>query len=215
VGRQGLSDTRRGVPRWPGAVALLSIGASYLALSDYVTVAPRFWLPGLMALLVVVLLGAHARGRYRLARTISFVLLGVVSASLVLREFFLVTTLSGRGASAFSVLVDAVLIWVSTVVTFAVWYWEIDGGGPGERTRETHASEDFLFPQITQQNGEEAIGWAPDFLDYLFVSFTTSATFGPTDTPVLSRRGKALTVVQCMLSLVVVIVLVAWAVDTL
>lgn len=215
MGRQGFSDTRRGLPRWPGAVALLSIGASYLALSDYVTVVPRFWLPGLMAMLVVVLLIAHTRGRYRLARTISFVLLGVVSASLVLREFFLVTTLSGRGASAFSVLVDAVLIWVSTIVTFAAWYWEIDGGGPDERTRETHASEDFLFPQIAQQDGEEAIGWAPDFLDYLFVSFTTSATFGPTDTPVLSRRGKVLTVVQCMLSLVVVIVLVAWAVDTL
>ena len=119
MGRQGLSDTRRGLPRSPGAVALLSIGASYLALSDYVTVIPRFWLPGLMAMLVVVLLIAHTRGRYRLARTISFVLLGVVSASLVLREFFLVTTLSGRGASAFSVLVDAVLIWVSTIVTFA------------------------------------------------------------------------------------------------
>jgi uncharacterized membrane protein len=188
----------------------LSIGASYLALSDYVTVVPRFWLPGLMVMLVVVLLIAHAQGRYRLARTISFVLLGVVSVSLVLREFFLVTTLSGRGASAFSVLVDAVLIWVSTVVTFAVWYWEIDGGGPDER-----ASEDFLFPQIAEQDDEEAIGWAPNFLDYLFVSFTTSATFGPTDTPVLSRRGKVLTVVQCLLSLVVVIVLVAWAVDTL
>ena len=66
-----------------------------------------------------------------------------------------------------------------------------------------------------EQDDDEAIGWAPNFLDYLFVSFTTSATFGPTDTPVLSRRGKVLTVVQCMLSLVVVIVLVAWAVDTL
>jgi uncharacterized membrane protein len=126
-----------------------------------------------------------------------------------------VTTLSGRGASAFSILVDAVLIWVSTIATFAVWYWEIDGGGPDERTREIHASEDFLVPQIAQQDGEEAIGWPLDFLDYLFVSFTTSASFGPTDTPVLSRRGKVLTVVQCMLSLVVGIVLVAWAVDTL
>jgi hypothetical protein len=63
VGGRGLSDTRRGVSRWPGAVALLSIGASYLALSDYVTVVPRFWLPGLMALLVTILLISHAQGR--------------------------------------------------------------------------------------------------------------------------------------------------------
>jgi uncharacterized membrane protein len=203
------------VPRWPGAVALLSIGASYLALSDYVTVVPRLWLPGLMTVFVVALLSAHARGRYRLARTISFVLLGVVTASLILREFFLVTTLSGRDASAYSVLVDAALIWVSTVVTFAVWYWEIDAGGPAERTMETHASEDFLFPQMDQHDGKRAIGWTPGFLDYLFVALTTSSAFGPTDTPVLSRRVKILTGIQTVLSSVVVIVLVAWAVGTL
>jgi hypothetical protein len=66
--RQGLSLSRRGVPRWPGALALLLIGASYLALSDYVAVVPRFWLSGFMATSVVVLLIAQARGRHRLAR---------------------------------------------------------------------------------------------------------------------------------------------------
>ena len=150
-----------------------------------------------------------------MARGISFVLLGVETASLVLREFFLVSTLSERSASAASVLVDAVLIWVGTVVAFAVWYWELDGGGPDERTRDAHASEDFLFPQMDQQDGKRAIGWTPGFRDYLFVSFTTSSAFGPTDTPVLSGRVKILTVIQTVLSLVVVIVLVAWAVGTL
>jgi uncharacterized membrane protein len=215
VGRQGLSDGGSGVARWPGAVALLSIGASYLALSDYVTVEPRIWLPALMTVLVVAQLSVHAWGHQRLARTFSFVLIGVVTASVLLREFFLVITLSGRGVSAYSVLIDAVLIWISTVVTFAAWYWEIDGGGPDERRMDSHASEDFLFPQIAQQDGKRSMGWAPDFLDYLFVSFTTSSAFGPTDTPILSRRVKVLTVVQCALSLVVVIVLVAWAVGTL
>jgi uncharacterized membrane protein len=215
VDRRGFSDVRRGVPRWPGVVALLSIAASYLALSDYVTIVPRYWLPGLMAMSVAVLLIAQARGRDRLARAITFVILGIVTASLVLREIFLVTTLSGRGMAAFSVLVDAVLIWVSTVVTFAVWYWEIDGGGPAERTTGTHASEDFLFPQMDRNDGERAIDWSPGFLDYLFVAFTTSSAFGPTDTPVLSGRVKILTVIQTVLSLVVVIVLVAWAVGTL
>jgi uncharacterized membrane protein len=96
-----------------------------------------------------------------------------------------------------------------------VWYWEIDGGGPEERTTGSHASEDFLFPQIARQDGKRVTGWAPSLLDYLFVSFTTSSAFGPTDTPILSRRVKILTVVQCALSLVVVIVLVSWAVGTL
>ena len=61
-----------------------------------------------------------------------------------------------------------------------------DGRNPAERTPETHASEDFLFPQIDQQDGKRVIGWTPGFLDYLFVAFTTSSAFGPTDT-----RGAA------------------------
>jgi uncharacterized membrane protein len=196
-------------------VALLLIGASYIALSDYVTIGPRVWLPALITVLIVPLLSAHARGLYRLARGISFVLIGVVTASVVLRVFFLVTTLSERGESALSVLIDAALIWVSTVVTFAVWYWEIDGGGPAEREMDAYASEDFLFPQIAQQDGKRAMGWTPNFLDYLFLAFNTSTAFSPTDTPVLSRRAKILTVVQSLLSLVVLFVLVGWAVNTL
>ena len=203
------------MPPWPATVALLSIGASYLALSEYVTVGPRVVIPVLMTVLVVLVLSVHIRGHYRLARRISFVLLGIVTASLVLRVFFLIATLSGRSVSTLSVLVDAVLIWVSNVVTFAVWYWEIDGGGPAERTMDAHASEDFLFPQIDQQDGKRAIGWAPSFLDYLFLAFTTSTAYSPTDTPVLSRRAKILTVVQSLLSLVVLLVLVGWAVNTL
>jgi hypothetical protein len=127
--REGIARTRTGVPRWPAAVALLSVGVSYIALSGYVTFGPRAWLPGLMAVLVVPLLVAHASGHYRLARGIGFVLLVVTTASVI----------SVRGASASSVLVDAILIWVSTVLTFAVWYWEIDGGEPREGRMSTPA----------------------------------------------------------------------------
>jgi len=168
-----------------------------------------------MTVLLIPLLVAHAKGHYRLARGIGFVLLVVTTASVILRVFFLVSTISARGASASSVLVDAILIWVSTVVTFAVWYWEIDGCGPAERRVDAHASEDFLFPQIDKQDGKRAVGWAPGFLDYLFLAYNTSAAFSPTDTPVLSRRGKLLTMVQSVLSLIVIVVLVGWALNVL
>ena len=213
--RERIARTRRGVRRWPAAVALLSVGVSYIALSGYVTFGPRAWLPGFMTVLLIPLLVAYAKGHYRLARGIGFVLLVVTTASVILRVFFLVSTISARGASASSVLVDAILIWVSTVVTFAVWYWEIDGGGPAERRVDAHASEDFLFPQIDQQDGKRAVGWAPGFLDYLFLAYNTSAAFSPTDTPVLSRRGKLLTMVQSVLSLIVIVVFVGWALNVL
>ena len=213
--RGGSARARRGVPRWPAAAALLTVGVSYIALSGYVTFGPRVWLPGFMAVLFVPLLVAHAKGHYRLARGIGFVLLVVTTASVVLRVFFLISTISARGASASSVLVDAILIWVSTVVTFAVWYWEIDGGGPPERRTNAHASEDFLFPQMDKHDGNRAVAWAPGFLDYLFLAFNTSAAFSPTDTPVLSRRAKLLTMVQSVLSLIVIVVLVGWALNVL
>ncbi len=214
-GARGIPRLPRGVPRWPAAVALLAIGASYVALSEDVTVGPRAWLPGLMTVLVVPLMSAHARGHYRLARRISFVLIVAVTISVALSVFLLVTTLPGRQASALSVLVDAALIWASNAVTFAVWYWEIDGGGPAQRRMDAHTSEDFLFPQMAQQDGKEATGWSAAFVDYLFLAFNTSTAFSPTDTAVLSRRAKVLTMVQSLLSLVVVLVLVGWAINTL
>jgi hypothetical protein len=68
---------------------------------------------------------------------------------------------------------------------------------------------------MDQHDGKRAIGWTPGFRDYLFVAFTTSSAFGPTDKPVLSRRVKVLTVIQTVLSLVIIIVLVAWVVGSL
>jgi uncharacterized membrane protein len=112
-------------------------------------------------------------------------------------------------------LVDAALIWASNVITFAVWYWEIDGGGPAERRTDFHTSEDFVFPQMVQQDGKEASDWSPGFLDYLFLAFNTGTAFSPTDTAVLSHRAKVLTMVQSLLTLVVILVLVGWAINTL
>jgi uncharacterized membrane protein len=84
-----------------------------------------------------------------------------------------------------------------------------------ERRTDVHASEDFLFPQIDMQDGKRAVGWASGFLDYLFLAFNTSAAFSPTDTLVLSRRAKVLTMVQSVLSLIVIVVLVGWALNVL
>jgi uncharacterized membrane protein len=107
---------------------------------------------------------------------------------------------------------DAALLWVINVFTFAVWYWEIDGGGPGRRHRSRHRSEDFLFPQASLV---DHAGWTPGFLDYLFLAFNTSTAFSPTDTAVLSRRAKGLMMVQALLSLMVLAVLVSRAVNTM
>ena len=204
----------RHVPRWPAYVALLIIGALYAVISGTLTFGPRAFLLGLVAVLLVPLLSAHQTGRHRFAHLLGLGLVGLVTAAVIGSVFLLISNSFGGRAPAPTLLQDAALLWIINVVTFAVWYWSVDGGGPARRHREGHVSEDFLFPQMNY-DGKTTRAWSPDFLDYLFLAFNTSTAFSPTDTAVLSRRAKVLMMVQALLSLLILAVLVSRAVNTL
>jgi uncharacterized membrane protein len=210
--RNGAPPGRSGLPRWPAAVALLGIGALYTVISGGLTLGPRAFLLALVAVLLVPLLSAHLRGSHRLARGFAFVVIGIVTAAVVASVFLLVSSSLGGRTSAPTLLRDAALLWVINVATFAVWYWEIDGGGPAQRRREGHVSEDFLFPQMNLAD-KSARDWSPGFLDYLFLAFNTSTAFSPTDTAVLSWRAKVLMMAQALLSLLILAVLVSRAIN--
>jgi uncharacterized membrane protein len=201
-------------PRWPAAVALLIVSALYAVISGALTFGPRAFLLALVSVLLVPLLSAHLKGHHHLARWLGLGLVGLVSIAIAASVSLLIfSALSGQ-TPAPALLQDAALLWVINVVTFAVWYWEIDGGGPAQRRREGHVSQDFLFPQMNLDD-KIALTWSPGFLDYLFLAFNTSTAFSPTDTAVLSRRAKVLTMVQALLSLLILAVLVGRAVNAL
>jgi hypothetical protein len=202
------------LPRWPAAVALLAVGALYAVLSDDLTIGPRSFVLALVAVLLVPVMSAHLRGRHGLARWFGLGVVGLIMVVLVISAFLLVSSALSRGTSPPALLRDAALLWVINVVTFAVWYWEVDGGGPAQRRREGYVSEDFLFPQMNFGN-KTAHNWSPGFLDYLFLAFNTSTAFSPTDTAFLSQRVKLLMMVQALLSLVILAVLVSRAINAL
>ena len=195
-------------------MALLAVGALYAVLSDGLTLGPRAFLLGLVAVLLVPLLTAHLRGSHGLARGLGLGVIGLVTLAVVVSVFLLVSSSLGGVMSAPTLLQDAALLWVINVATFAVWYWEIDGGGPARRHREGHVSEDFLFPQMNLGDKSD-YAWSPGFLDYIFLAFNTSTAFSPTDTAFLSRRAKVLMMVQALLSLLILAVLVSRAINTL
>ena len=115
---------------------------------------------------------------------------------------------------AVTLLISGVLLWTSSILTFALWYWEVDGGGPAHRHATGCGSTDFAFPQRVLD--EPALAhWMPDFVDYLFLAFTSSSTFGPTDTLVMARHAKVLMMLQASLSLIIFGGLVARAVGNL
>ena len=206
-GSHGESHTPRIRPRWPGAASLLVIGVVYAVLREDLRVAPSFLLLVLVAVLLVPLFYAQLRGRHHLSHLVGLGLVTLATVAVGISVLLLVITLSTQPVTPLTALRDAGLIWLANVVTFAVWYWEIDGGGPGRRRKDAHESDDFQFPQ--DQDGSS--GWSPDFTDYLFLAFNQSTAFGPTDTLPLSKRAKILSMVQALFSLTIIAVVVARA----
>ena len=206
-GSHGESHTPRIRPRWPGAASLLVVGVVYAVLREDLTLAPSFVLLVLVAVLLVPLFYAQLRGRHHLSHLLGLALTTLATAAVGTSVVLLVVFLSTQPVPPATALRDAGLIWLANVVTFAVWYWEIDEGGPGRRRSDNHEGNDFQFPQ--DQDGSS--GWSPDFADYLFLAFNQSTAFGPTDTSVMSKRAKILSMVQALFSLLIIAVVVARA----
>ena len=120
----------------------------------------------------------------------------------------------GKGPDGQSLLIDALNIWFTNVVIFALWFWSIDRDGPAARGLSARAAPDFLFPQMMGA-GDEDPRWTPGFLDYFYVSFTNATAFSPTDTMPLSIRAKMLMALEAFVSLLTVGLVAARAVNIL
>jgi hypothetical protein len=210
------STTAAGVPRWPAIIAMFFVGGLLALVSNQLTVGPS-WLPLLViAVLAIPITIASRRESHVWRRRMAFVGLGIVTLAVMGSAVLLVQRLlSLGGVDPGALLFGAAAIWLANCGTFAVWYWEIDGGGPGTRRRDGHISSDFLFPQLQIGDGTSSGGWWPGFVDYLFVAWNASTAFSPTDTLILTRRAKVLMMIQTLIALVTVAVLAARAINTL
>jgi uncharacterized membrane protein len=121
---------------------------------------------------------------------------------------------SGKVANGRELILTAVNIYLTNIIIFALWYWEMDGGGPGQRLQAPKHEQDFLFPQ-NQNEDYKHPHWQPTFIDYLYVSSTNGMAFSPTDTMPLSRRAKLLMLAQATISLISVALVAARAVNIL
>jgi uncharacterized membrane protein len=200
-------------PKWPAVAGTLAIGLLYLLLPQRLRIGPSWLLLLLEVLLLIPLLFSWATGHpltQGTIRLLSMLLLGFVTLGLAISIAYFVFTLPEKKAGT-TLLGEGALLWFSNVLVFALWYFEIDGGGPHKRFHSKKAA-DLLFPQ--QVDGNKA-GWVPDFIDYLFVAFTGSTALSPADTFPLTHRAKLLMMVQALLSIVITIILVGRAVNIL
>jgi hypothetical protein len=192
-----------------------------LVVPTEIAALPRWIMPVLGAALLLPLVWTnpfHLRRDEPWLRWVELVLLAVLVLVNALYLAGLIYYLGSTDADDGVVLVKAaLLIWVTNVVAFAVWYWEVDRGGPFARAPE-HEREaeraDLLFPQMTVDlPGWER--WLPGFTDYLFVAFTAATAFSPTDTMPLTARVKTLMGIQSAVSLLTIAVVAARAVNVL
>ena len=201
--------------RWPALFAILGVGGLYLAMPPSLTIGPR-WLPlVLIAVLMIPVRTFHVQGKTRLNELSAYVVLGLITAWMLLSLTLLIIGMAHHQESPKMLLLSAGLLWVSNVLIFASWYWRLDAGGPNARDRrDNHDEGAFLFPQMTIHD-EDYDNWRPGFIDYLFLAFNTSTAFSPTDVPVLSRWAKVLMMLQASISLATLALLAARAVNIL
>jgi len=121
---------------------------------------------------------------------------------------------SGQEATGAELLFKGLAIWATNVLAFGLRYWELDRGGPVRRREPHPPPAGFQFPQMENPRLAET-GWRPGLVDYLYVSFTNSATFSPTDAMPLTRWAKLLMVAEASASGITILLVVARAVNIL
>jgi uncharacterized membrane protein len=208
----------RGDPFWPAQLAVAAAIALHLTLSTKVVIGPKWLVPtveGLLLLVLVVIAPARATQRSVRVRRFALLVIGVVTLTNVVSLGLLVHFLiNGGKAGGHSLVLSGVVLWVTNVLLFAVFYWEMDRGGPVARFQHPDAMPDFQFPQM--ENPKLAPdGWLPGFLDYLYTSLTNATAFSPTDTMPLTQTAKIVMGVQAVAALVTVGLVVARAVNIL
>jgi len=150
-------------------------------------------------------------------RIMTGTLIGLISAVNAAAAVRLVAGIIG--AAKFSTDANVLLgsggaIWLSNVITFGLWYWDLDRGGAAARARGSSRQPAFVFPEMTNAQ-YVAPGWYPKFIDYLHLSFTTATAFSPTDVSAIKPWAKLMMMTEEAISLLVAVLVVSRAVNIL
>jgi hypothetical protein len=210
-----------GESRWPMALAVLAAGGLRAALPAQLRNGDARWVlvAVLVALLAVLVIGDPGRidRDSTWLRVMTGTLIGLISAANAAAAVRLVAGIID--AVTFSndanvLLASGGAIWLSNVIAFGLWYWDLDRGGAAARARGTGRAPAFVFPEMDNVQYVEP-GWYPKFLDYFHLSFTSAMAFSPTDVSPIKPWAKLMMMAEAAISLLVAILVVSRAVNIL
>jgi hypothetical protein len=205
-------------PYWHVQLTVVVAIFLQLILSGKLTIGPKYAIAGL-ELLLLLALALFASGKHRtvrhLRRGLAIVLIAIISLANISSLALIIKELLGtRAISGKELLVSGLAIYLTNIIIFGLWYWELDSNG--SETQDVHTPPvDFLFPQMTAATTTHNKSWNPTFFDYLYVSVTNASAFSPTDTMPLTHRAKLLMTLQSLTSLVTIALVAARAVNIL
>ncbi len=213
---------RRRTPResrWPAAVATAVAIGLQVALPAQLNLSSRYLLPGIEAVLLVALVLINPGRVSRLETPLRWVGLTLIAVASVANAYSAIRLVLGlvrgtEGGSPGPLLTTGSAIYITNIVVFALWYWEFDRGGPASRAHGLDPYPDLMFPQMATP-GMADKDWEPEFVDYLYVSFTNATAFSPTDTMPLTRGAKLAMLAQSAVALVTVALVIARSVNIL
>jgi hypothetical protein len=206
-------------PFWPAQLTAAAALGLYLTLPHALIMGPRWLVPGVEGVLLLGLVITTPTRHHMQSSRLRALIVGLVALvslttliSLILLARFL---LDGSHARGHALLFAGAVLWLTNVLVFGIWYWELDAGGPAHRIAPSNPTRapDFLFPQMAQPL--LAPGWRPGFVDYLYTSYTNVTAFSPTDTMPLSAMAKLLMALQSLIALITILLVVARAVNVL
>lgn len=211
-----------GEPHWPPQLTILLTIVLQVLLPDRLLAGPKWLIPAIEgAMLLVLFLSAPQRleAPHSVRRTLAMTTTALVSIangiSLVLLAHLLLNKGLSSGHAGHRLIVAGSVIWLTNVMIFSLWYWEMDRGGPGVRAAGLDGVPDFQFPHMTDEIAALYPGWRPRFPDYLYLALTNATALSPTDTMPLSVSAKMIMGLQSLISLVTIGLVVSRAVNIL
>jgi len=203
------------------ALAVLAAGGLRAALPPQLRSGDARWafIVVIVVLLAILVIGDPGRidRDSTWLRVLTGSLIGLISAVNAAAAVRLVAGIIGAvkfSNDANVLLASGGAIWLSNVIAFGLWYWDLDRGGAAARARGSGPPPAFVFPEMdnVQYVGP---GWSPKFLDYFHLSFTTAMAFSPTDVSAIKPWAKLMMMAEEAISLVVAILVVSRAVNIL
>ena len=210
-------DTTHAEPRWPASLALLSCVGLYVILPNRLTVGPKWLLPVLIVLPLIPLSARRHRhpDESPHIRRLTLALIGLVTVANVVSMALLVHhLLSAQVTHGRNLIYAAIAVWLTNVIVYGIWFWEIDRGGPHLRAGGPERLPDLQFPQMENPTLAPK-GWRPRFTDYLYTSFANGTSFAPADAMPLTLLAKTLFLSESIVSLVTIAIVAARAVNIL